>query len=184
MKGYMSERSSEEFHLPVHNTVQSAVGQPIFLKNISHPSSGSNCKPRKKLTWSRQKTNFLTRYSSETSVSFQRTTWHILQDWTLRNYPCDNLKSYRKVFLFRMLLLFCDNSQRLDWQSDGLTWNYGDGIGYFKVCNRENRHSLCLMTTEALKCETSNLKNTIYILNLFCLEKLCGNLYFILNKIT
>jgi hypothetical protein len=29
----------------------------------------------------------------ETSVGFQRTTWHISEDKTLRNHRCENLKS-------------------------------------------------------------------------------------------
>jgi hypothetical protein len=44
-------------------------------------------------------------YSSETSVEFQYTTWHyILEDITLHNHRCENLKISYDNFLFVVFL--------------------------------------------------------------------------------
>jgi hypothetical protein len=76
------------------------IGQPMFRRNISPPSSELN-KPSKIPAWKQVASSSTSKmeaiYSSETSVDFQRTTWRYIQeDCTLHNHGCENLKSYIK----------------------------------------------------------------------------------------
>jgi hypothetical protein len=61
---------------------------------MSPPFSGSKNKPSKKPARKQLQADCLL-CSSETQVDFQRTTRrNILEDWTLHNHRCQNLKSY------------------------------------------------------------------------------------------
>jgi hypothetical protein len=76
-----------------YNGVES---QPTFWKNTSPPTSGMNCKPRKKYEAGSQKKLLLAArliFSFETSVDFQGTTWpYIPDDVTLQNEYISNEK--------------------------------------------------------------------------------------------
>jgi hypothetical protein len=79
--------------------VYSAESQPKFRTKISPPSSGSKNKPSNKPAYSSTpKIDAI--FSSEMSVNFQRTTQrYIPEDRTLHNHRCENLNSYKGLFL-------------------------------------------------------------------------------------
>jgi hypothetical protein len=106
-----------------YNAMQSVEKEPMFRRNISPSSSGSKSKPSKKPVWSMKlATCFMlvsclaysstlkmkATYSSEMSVSFQRTAWrHIPAERTLRNYLCENLSSYIRILISATFLDTC-----------------------------------------------------------------------------
>jgi hypothetical protein len=62
------------------------------------------------------------KYSTETSVDFQRTTWHCIpEDRTLHNHRCENLRLYTVYGLEQRMM----NKVQEDSKANINKWVYG-----------------------------------------------------------
>jgi hypothetical protein len=96
---------SEESYLMRYNAVYSVESQPIFLRNMSSPSSGSLLCLLSASCWFyawfiiRTKKKTEAAYSSVTSFDFQRTTRRYISEDTTHHHRWKILKSYQRSIL-------------------------------------------------------------------------------------